>query len=48
MWDDGDTDNRIYFGIGFGFRFNLLPRKTERDSDVDRMNNYLKKSAKDE
>lgn len=47
MWD-GDTDNRIYFGIGFGFRFNLLPRKEERNSDVDRMNEYLKKSTKDE
>lgn len=47
IWDN-DTDNRIYFGIGFGFRFNLLPRKMERDSDVDRMNEYLKKSAKDD
>lgn len=47
MWD-GDTDNRIYFGIGFGFRFNLLARKAERNSDVERMNEYLKKSTKDE
>lgn len=47
MWED-DTDNRIYFGIGFGFRFNLLPRKMDRDTDVERMNEYLKKSANDE
>ncbi|MFV1951899.1 MAG: outer membrane beta-barrel domain-containing protein, partial [Nitrospinota bacterium] len=29
------TENNIYFGIGIGYRFNLSPRKTKTDSNIE-------------
>ncbi len=39
---ENDTENNIWFGLTFGFRFNLSPRETDRDSTVETLNHYLK------
>ena len=42
FWDSG-MENRIYVGVGLGFRFNLRPRKLERDELLEELlKNYLK------
>lgn len=41
---DDNTENTIFFGISFGFRFNLLPRKSESDVTIDKIKGYLEKS----
>lgn len=40
--------NRIYIGVGLGFRFNLKPRKVEGDGTLERLNRYLKKDEDDD
>ncbi len=35
------TTNNIYLGIGLTYRFNLAPRKTERDVTAEKLRNYL-------
>jgi len=45
---DDDTKNRIYLGIGLGFRFNLKPRKIEKDESLERLNRYLKRDEDDD
>ncbi len=42
FWDN-NTDNRIYFGIGLGWRFNLRPRQEEKDQSVEKLKEYLRK-----
>ncbi len=41
---DDNTENTIFFGMSLGFRFNLLPRKSESDKTIDKLKGYLKKS----
>lgn len=43
---DDDTENTIFFGVGIGFRFNLLPRKTEDDVTIERIQEYLETQTK--
>ena len=40
--------NRIYLGVGLGFRFNLKPRQIEKDETLERLNRYLKKGEDDD
>jgi outer membrane beta-barrel protein len=40
---ENNTENRIYLGVGLGFRFNLAPRKSEQGDDVEKLNRYLGK-----
>ncbi len=47
FWDDG-MENRIYIGVGLGFRFNLKPRKVEKDETIERLNRYLNKDENDD
>jgi hypothetical protein len=42
FWSDG-MENRIYVGVGIGYRFNLKPRKVEKDETFEKLNRYLKK-----
>jgi outer membrane beta-barrel protein len=42
MFED-KNENRLYFGIGIGWRFNLLARKADKNEDLERLNEYLKK-----
>lgn len=41
---EDNTENTLFFGVSIGFRFNLLPRKTEADEMVDKIKGYLDKS----
>ncbi len=47
FWDEG-MENRIYVGVGLGFRFNLKPRKVEKDESLERLNRYLTKDKDDD
>jgi outer membrane beta-barrel protein len=47
FWSDG-MENRIYVGVGIGFRFNLKPRKVEKDETFEKLNRYLKKENDDD
>lgn len=38
-----ETENRIYFGIGLGWRFNFAARKADKNEDLEKLNEYLKK-----
>jgi outer membrane beta-barrel protein len=42
FWSDG-MENRIYVGVGLGFRFNLKPRKVKKDETFEKLNRYLEK-----
>lgn len=46
FWDDG-MDNRIYMGVGIGFRFDLKPRKVKKDKTLERLHRYLEKDEDD-
>jgi len=37
-----NTENRMYFGIGFAYRFDLSPRKKVEDPKIEKLNRYLK------
>ena len=39
---DDETENNIWFGVSLGFRFNLSPRETERDSTIQLLDHYLR------
>jgi len=39
---DDETENNIWFGFSLGFRFNLSPRQTDRDSTVQLLDHYLR------
>jgi outer membrane beta-barrel protein len=39
---DDETENNIWFGVSLGFRFNLSPRKTDRDSTIELLDHYLR------
>ena len=39
---DDKTENNIFVGFTVGFRFNLSPRKTDRDETIDKIKTYLK------
>ena len=39
---EDQTENRFYLGVSFGFRFNLSPRKEEKNLKMERLNYYLK------
>ena len=39
---DDDTEWRIYLGASFGFRFDLSPRKQQKDPKIEKLNDYLK------
>jgi outer membrane beta-barrel protein len=39
---EDDTEWRIYLGASFGFRFDLSPRKKQKDPKIDKLNHYLK------
>ena len=39
---DDETENNIWFGVSLGFRFDLSPRKTERDSTIQLLDHYLR------
>lgn len=39
---DDRTENTIFLGLSLGFRFNLLPRKTEADRTLDTLNDYIR------
>jgi outer membrane beta-barrel protein len=39
---DDETENNIWFGVSFGFRFNLSPRKTDQDSTMELLDHYLR------
>ena len=39
---DDRTENTISIGLSLGFRFNLLPRKTEADRTLDSFNSYIR------
>jgi outer membrane beta-barrel protein len=39
---DNDTENNFWVGLSLGFRFNLSARKTERDTTVEHLNQYLR------
>lgn len=43
-----NTENNVYFGLGFSFQFNLLPRKSEQDETVDRLKGYLEEKENHE
>lgn len=45
---DDKTENNIFVGVTFGFRFNLSPRKAERDQTIDKMKTYLQKNDENE
>jgi outer membrane beta-barrel protein len=47
FWSDG-MENRIYVGVGIGYRFNLKPRKVEKDETIEKLNRYLKREKDDE
>ncbi|NLD37282.1 MAG: outer membrane beta-barrel domain-containing protein [Desulfatiglans sp.] len=47
FWSDG-MENRIYVGVGIGYRFNLKPRKVEKDETFEKLNRYLKKEKDDD
>jgi outer membrane beta-barrel protein len=38
---EDNTENRVYLGVGLGFRFNLKARKAESGDDVKKLNRYL-------
>jgi outer membrane beta-barrel protein len=38
---EDNTENRVYLGIGLGFRFNLKAPKAEPGDDVKKLNRYL-------
>ena len=38
---EDETINNIYFGVSIGFRFNLSPRKGQKDSMVEKIIKYL-------
>ena len=42
FFSDG-MENRIYVGMGLGYRFNLKPRKVEKDETFEKLNRYLEK-----
>jgi outer membrane beta-barrel protein len=42
------TENNIYLGFTVGYRFDLFPRETERDTTIDKLKNYIKKNNEDE
>jgi outer membrane beta-barrel protein len=42
------TDNNIFLGISLGFRFNLSPRKADRDQTLDKLKDYLSGSEADD
>lgn len=35
------TQNNLYFGLGFGYRFNFAPRKVEQDPTVEKLKTIL-------
>jgi len=39
---EDDTEWRIYLGASFGFRFDLSPRKKQKDPKLEKLNHYLK------
>jgi outer membrane beta-barrel protein len=39
---EDDTEWRIYLGASFGFRFDLSPRKRQKDPKLEKLNQYLK------
>ena len=39
---EDDTEWRIYLGASFGFRFDLSPRKQQKDPKIEKLNHYLK------
>jgi len=41
IFRDDEIENRIYFGAGFGFRFNMSSRKNTEDETIDKLNEYL-------
>jgi len=41
IFRDDEIENRIYFGVGFGFRFNLSARKSKEDDTLKKLNDYL-------
>lgn len=45
---DSNTENRIYLGIGLGFRFNLRARKAQEDETIQKLKKYLNEDEKNE
>ncbi len=41
IFREDEIENRIYFGVGFGFRFNLGARKPKEDDTIKKLNDYL-------
>lgn len=39
---EDETEWRVYLGVSFGFRFDLSPRKKQKDPKIDKLNHYLK------
>lgn len=40
---EDDTENNVYFGLGIGFRFDLLPRERKGDPTVEKLKKILDK-----
>lgn len=40
---EDNTENRIYLGASFGFRFNLRPRESVADDRIEKADRYLEK-----
>ena len=40
---EDDTENNVYFGLGLGFRFDLLPRERKADPTVEKLKEILDK-----
>jgi outer membrane beta-barrel protein len=38
---ENETENNIYFGVGFGFRFDLSPRKAKEDPTMKKLKRIL-------
>ncbi|RJP82939.1 MAG: outer membrane beta-barrel domain-containing protein [Desulfobacteraceae bacterium] len=45
---DEKTENNIFVGLTVGFRFNLSPRKSERDHTIDKLKTYIQKNNENE
>lgn len=39
---DSGVENRVYLGVGVGYRFNLSPRRPAEDEAANRLKGYLK------